>query len=245
MRLLKFIATSFKSEPTLSLLVPPLLVLTLSLGVWQLNRADYKRQLLDELAAPPLHIASADALPAAGRTQAVLNGRFIQGRDLLLDNSPRAGIPGLAVVSPFVLRDGGAVLVFRGWLPAVGRRSDYASTLPSLPSEKADFSHGLPVELAPLYSPLASAEATAGWPKFVVRLDTEQISAWLQQPLSPQVAWSLEEIGSLPLPPRPSQGFSPARHLGYAAQWFALAAVLLIGYLWRVLAAARVQRRKA
>lgn len=247
---------SFAPGRTLTLLVLLLLPLTVALGVWQLQRASYKQTLLDLLAAPAVQISSAADLsssdplfssdPTQGqagaleRARAVLAGHFVQGRDLLLDNSPKNGAPGLAVISPFQLSGGGTVLVFRGWLPAIGHRRDFASALPPLSAKAALAPDGLRVELSPPPgSLLTSGEASAGWPKLIVRLDMDEASGWLQRPLAPLVAWSLQPVGALPLPQRPSQGFSPARHFGYALQWFSLAGVLLIAWLWRGLANAR------
>lgn len=225
----------------MSLLALMLMPLTLSLGIWQLHRGEEKRALLEQLAMPTQHITSVRQLPDAGeRTRALLYGGFLPGRDLLLDNQPRAGTPGLAVVSPFALQNGGLVLVVRGWLPATGYRRDFAAALPPLADSSRQSPDGLPVELSPPPpSLLTSSEPSAGWPKTVVRLNIADVSGWMRQPLAPLVGWSLQPVGGLPLPQRPSSGFKPARHFGYAVQWFALSAIVLLGYLWFGFAAGR------
>ena len=89
-----------------------LLPVVVSLGMWQLSRAEEKRRFenayldrIGALAAPP-----GAELVAFQRLR--LSGEFEQGRDFLLDNQTRNGEIGYGVISVFRSDDG------RGWLMA-------------------------------------------------------------------------------------------------------------------------------
>lgn len=108
-------------------LIPALLILlvvvvTVRLGFWQRDRAHQKEALQAHITqfenAPAQTIGAA---PVAlkdiefHRVRAV--GSFVPERVVYLDNRLYNDQPGFYVVMPFKLRDGGYVLVNRGWLP--------------------------------------------------------------------------------------------------------------------------------
>ncbi len=96
--------------------------ITARLGVWQLSRAAEKEALQASLdsrgAAPPL--AAAELARSAGEAAAqhhrriTLEGRWVGGRTVYLDNRPMDGRAGFYVLTPLALPDGDAVLVQRG-----------------------------------------------------------------------------------------------------------------------------------
>ena len=117
-----------------SLLTLVMLTVLLGLGAWQVERLAWKEDLLERMAerrtAPPLTLASAADI--AGLQQAdhdfypaVLQGRFgdravfwftqIENKPSGLDRWDGAGYH---MLMPFILADGSAVLVDRGFIPA-------------------------------------------------------------------------------------------------------------------------------
>lgn len=218
-----------------TMLVLPLLI---GLGFWQLDRAEQKRMQRQDYdarrTAPPLDLA---ALPDPGRQAQVwrrarLRGEYLTGEQYLLDNQVINGEPGYRVYTPFRLQDGQAVvLVNRGWVPMQGGRD----AIPEVPPPEADGavvegtikpprSVGLVLEGAvmedlggglvrvPELDPQAVARRN-GWLvlPYVVRLEKDGDSGFVRQWQDP--------------------GFGRARHIGYAYQWFAMAAALVIIYV--------------
>jgi len=96
------------------------MVLLLSLGRWQLERADEKQALFDAFkSASTEAISLSDALDLAQpRYQHVqLTGQFKPKYQYLLDNMVNAeSVPGSQVYTPFQVENGSWVLVNRGWI---------------------------------------------------------------------------------------------------------------------------------
>jgi surfeit locus 1 family protein len=205
------------------------IVFFVRLGVWQLHRAAEKEVLLRRFAtaasAPVKDFASVQrgALPQS-YPHLEVHGHFVAGRVYLLDDQSHAGRPGVAVYAPF-RADGHArlLLVDMGFLPREGAELD----LPQLPPFKSG-----PVTLKGIYAPPPAAGLKLGgnalakqgkWPKLTTYIDMEQIAGDLRAKLYPRV---------LLLDPNPAEAYvrqwmpgfiPPARHRGYAFQWFAFA----------------------
>ncbi len=212
----------------------------ISLGFWQLHRADVKyaaravREHNRDLPPVTLSPGFTDVNAALNR-RARAQGRFDLAHQLLLDNQQRNNVPGYYVFTPLVLAGTKtAVLVNRGWVQqGVNRR-----ILPPLPGpDDAVTIRGLidsvPVVGLKLGPPNAGH---TGWPKAVQYLDL----GWLGQKLGyhflPYVVlqqsgadfglvrdWSGVQIGHEALPPE--------KHVSYAVQWFAMAGVLVIIFI--------------
>ena len=108
--------------------------ITLSLGRWQLQRAAYKQQLFDAVqrqqGLPPLDNAQLAPMQpgAALNTEAApwlhrpvrLQGHWIAGQSLYLDNRQMQGQPGFFVLTPLRLaapHEDVVITVQRGWVP--------------------------------------------------------------------------------------------------------------------------------
>ncbi len=209
-----------------------LMALFASLGRWQLARMDEKQAMLDQVAATlaqrqPLPLAAAgDPARARDFDWARGEGRFLDAPAVLLDNQQRDGRPGVRVYRAFAPEDGAPLLVELGWLPLPGDR-----TMPH-PEPLAG-----PQRVAGLLAPPPSAglaeglsTATPGGDVLAVRLDASGLPALLGlAALPPRV---------LKLDPALPMGYArdldvlpntlpPQKHLGYAVQWFGLAAAVL------------------
>ncbi|HXH02629.1 MAG TPA: SURF1 family protein [Candidatus Competibacteraceae bacterium] len=221
--------------PTLVTLL--LLPLLLGLGYWQWQRAAEKEALLAAFqtrqALPAVELAVLpDPAAADNRYRRVMvRGHYDSAHQILLDNQPDAGRPGLHVYTPLRL-DGRteALLINRGWLPWGSSRAE----LPDIALAQREVTVigwlGQPANPA---LRLGSAEGQGGWPRLLGYLDYGALARQLGYPLLPVV---------LLLDPQVEQGYrrdwqpqfgglGPERHRGYALQWFALAAALLIIYL--------------
>jgi surfeit locus 1 family protein len=217
-----------------TLLTIVLIALLISLGRWQLRRADEKRMLFDSFAAGTdatrLIELGTPRLPRYQHVEA--SGHYDQARQILIDNMVDAGRAGYFVITPFALTGGGWVLVNRGWVP-LGASRAVRPTIPvtsdtrrlrgradNLPSPgiqmgtKGKLAPPYPVVAAfPNHAELAQLLGESSWTKAadLVLLDPAEPDGYVR-------SWA---------PP----GFPPMRHIGYAVQWFALALTLLVIYV--------------
>lgn len=232
--------------PTLAVLV--LLPAFVLLGNWQLDRADFKRERLRAFAEGsdqpvPMGRLLADGVAAdagIGLHHVVARGRWADGGEVFLEGMTHAGRAGYHVLTPFVLDAGGRILmVNRGWVAR-----DYSrKALPALPAPARDTREvrgvlrGLPVPGMRLGAGAAPGEAGTGAAR-----DPDQPVALLY-PTAGDLARRLGRPvvdGMLLLDPAAPDGFTrawtpapdgPQKHLGYAIQWYAFAATLLVLYL--------------
>ena len=115
-------------EPRLftTLLTIVLIALLISLGRWQLRRADEKRVLFESFAAGTDATQTIDLrTPPVRRYQHVgASGHYDPTRQILIDNMVHAERAGYFVITPFALAGGGWVLVNRGWVPLGASRAE-------------------------------------------------------------------------------------------------------------------------
>ncbi len=221
--------------PTLAMLVAfPVL---LSLGFWQLDRAEHREQVLRALDARgespvlDLNAQSPDADDAWYR-DALAHGRYDTARQFLLDNQTHQGEAGYHVLTPLRLngRDA-AVLVDRGWISAGGSRAE----LPSLPltgdvrEVRGHLDQGptTGIRLGGM------ADGEQGWPLRLQYIEYEELEQRLGYELLPMVLRLDPEADDgyvRQWRPEHALGYGPERNRGYAVQWFGLAATLLIIY---------------
>ncbi len=212
-----------------------LLGILVSLGFWQLDRAEQKRALLAQYGGGQKQTIlqlEADLKSAAGLDyqDAVVVGHYDSGHQFLLDNRIHAGQAGYQVLTPFAIRDSGvAVLVNRGWIP-LGKSRDRLPDV-TVHEDRQRISGRLKIPPQKVFM-LGEEDPRQGWPWRIQRIRIESLSEQLGRPLLPVVL--LLDAGQ---PDgyvrqwRPLVGFGPERNVGYAVQWFGLAAALLIIYL--------------
>lgn len=209
--------------------------LFLSLGSWQLHRGQSKQALQDSFAVEsPSEVLMLDSKAPPPEmlmtTRAAANGRYDERRQLLLDNQTRARVPGYRVWTPLQLADGGWLIVDRGWVAANPDRG----VLPAIDVSTAPRrvqGHWRPLPQPGLRLATKPCEAT-GFPRVMSYPTQDDLACVLGAPVAAGVLLldAAETDGyvrewTLPNP------VPPARHYGYAAQWFAFAATLLFLFL--------------
>ncbi|NIP15418.1 MAG: hypothetical protein GWM88_12145 [Pseudomonadales bacterium] len=222
---------------TVALLVP----LTLTLGFWQLDRAEQKREyqdvLFSRLAKAP--VAGRDTVAPKPFQRIRLEGEFEANRYFLVDNQVANGSVGYWVVHGFATQDGRRWLVNRGWVAGGGRRE----RLPAVPlpaGRVVTVGVAWPdLGLVPL---LGEDDWSQDWPVRVQRLDVAQMAQSLDDAVPVEVRLEAGQPGALQAAPL-TVGFEAERHDGYAVQWFALAGVLVLGYAAYGLRAGQSSRR--
>lgn len=210
------------------------IALFVRLGVWQSHRAVEKQGMLDAAAAVlkdrnprPLSSAS-DAARLRDYDWASGLGHFDQRGALWLDNQQRNGRAGVRVYRIFVPNQGGLLLVDLGWLPLGGDRK-----LPAIARPEGELAlSGLLTAPPSTGIALGAGIGREGVGWLLTRVDTAAIASatGLSVPLAPRV---------LRLDPALKLGYErdlellantlpPEQHRGYALQWYALAAAVLI-----------------
>jgi cytochrome oxidase assembly protein ShyY1 len=209
------------------------------LGVWQLDRADEKDELLRRYAAaseaPVEDFARIASAPPADRYPRVaLSGVYLPGHRYVLDDQTRAGQAGVHVYVPFLPKgDNHAVLVDQGFLPRE------AGSLPKLPPVPE-----APATLLGLYVPPPGVGIRLGGDrlpeqkgpdKTLVYVDLGEVAADLHRSLYPRVLLLDADPASIYAREWTPAVMPPARHRAYAFQWFtfALAAVVIFFLLHR------------
>lgn len=211
-------------------------LLAVSLAQWQLGRADQKRALQARWDEGERQAAvSLRALPEPSDAwlyrRVRLEGQFAEGYQVYLDNRLHQGRAGFHVVAPLKLAgSNAAVLVNRGWLAGDADRRN----TPFVPAPKgAQTVEGILVRAQKRYFELGE--------KTVQGMVWQNLDLGRYQELYGRSLpdWLVLQTNAAPDElvrdwPRPDTGVE--KHIGYAGQWFALAATslaLTLIYLWR------------
>jgi len=219
-----------------SLAVVALLPLFVSLGVWQLHRADEKISLMAQRegrqSEPVLHGDGLAWASEENRFRRVeLSGEWDAAHQVLLDNQIYQQQAGYYVLTPLRIEGSdAAVLVNRGWVPVGKDRT----RLPELPLSQTKLHTTALIDHFPgVGFKLAGAEIPApGWPALTQLLDAGRLSERLGYRLLPY---------QVLLPADAPDGFvrawkqaslDPGKNRGYALQWFSFALVLVVLYIW-------------
>ncbi|HMI95679.1 MAG TPA: SURF1 family protein [Micropepsaceae bacterium] len=107
--------------PTLWFL--PGLALLVGLGIWQIERLHEKEALIATvqagISAPPVPLADALARGAANAEwrHVRVTGHFLHDKEIYVFSRGPKGAVGVDIVTPLVLKDGGTVLIDRGFVP--------------------------------------------------------------------------------------------------------------------------------
>jgi surfeit locus 1 family protein len=225
-------------------LVLPLIVLAfvvlVGLGIWQLQRNDWKQGLVEErtqrTAALPVPATAIFDAPAddIDYRRAVVIGQWDHEHSLILANRVRFATRGEELVTPLLLPEGRAVLVNRGWYPETERDAVLADLEGTSDAEA--------VGLVRYVGDIGGRQTPAGtW----TRLDTAAIGATLPYEVADWylVEGELLEDGARPGDGLPVQGFAAftnsTPHMQYALTWFGLAVALVVVALFRLVYAPR------
>lgn len=217
----------------------PLLLVLLRLGVWQLDRAEEKQQVLDHYQAMA-KLAPLKQLPEreAGRLsvhnrKVEIQGHFIANRSFLHDNQVYQGKVGYHVLSPFVDQSTGRiVLVNRGWVAMPYLRRDLLPDT-SVSTDIVTIRGTIYLPAEPAISFDEQGAVGAGWPKVIQNINPIELSGALTDELMPY--WLLldesdERFGDYK---RQWQlvAAPPEQSISYAIQWFTMAGVLVLLYI--------------
>jgi surfeit locus 1 family protein len=215
-----------------SLILPGVLIsLTvwglLSLGFWQLDRAEEKRGIESAIVAAqsnPAQLVEANEILDKEHYRVLLNGYFDTNKQFIYDNQIVKGNAGYYVLTPFVLNAKTAILVNRGFVPWYGKRGELVDIEIDSQPNTIEVSLIKPKQRIEL----KQEEISTIFPILIQSLDLQQLSQLSGYQIIPMLAQ---------LDIKASDGFfrqwkpfygSVDKHLGYALQWFLMALVLSI-----------------
>ncbi len=223
----------FRPGLTLTVACSIMFVMLIGLGVWQLERLQWKLGLIahaeTRMAAPAVPYPAETQDPAAlDFRHVVASGVFLNDRSMAFGAVQRGGQLGGELVTPLRLDDGRVLLVDRGWLPE-------AMLPPHVPAGAQLSGH---VEVsgvlryggdAPkgLFTP-ANDPGKRRWYWF----DQSALAQAAGAPVQPFILFvnRAAKPGELPAPEPVEVDYRNA-HLGYAITWFSLAAALIVFYI--------------
>jgi len=203
------------------------LVLLISLGFWQLDRADEKRAIEGQIdsanSGDVKLIDSAEFLKDKEYYHVRLQGSYVGDKQFIYDNQIVDQISGYYVLTPLVLKgDSKAVLINRGFIPWNGRRDKLADIDIGEELTEVKVQISKPVKRMEL----EASELTGDFPVLIQALDLDEMSTIASLDFASVVGL---------LSPETENGFvrqwepytgSIERHIGYAIQWFLMAFVL-------------------
>lgn len=223
-----------------------LVALGVSLAQWQQRRGDEKvaraaRLEAGNLAAP-LALTAAPLLPADAQAieyrRVTVTGNFVPAWTVYLDNRPYKGQAGFHVLTPFQI-DGSAmhVLVAQGWLPRNNaertRIPDYATptgTVTITGIARLNAGHVMELGTAPALAPHAIVQnADIGQ---LARASGLALQPFLLEQTADPAAAAAPAASTLPVRDWPAPDLGADKHRGYAFQWYALALMAFLFFVF-------------
>jgi surfeit locus 1 family protein len=206
------------------------------LGIWQLDRLAQRRAqnawIDARMAAPPMQLTGAPVDPnALDYRQVEVRGVYDPSVEIVLRNRALEGVPGVHIITPLRLHgNNAAVLVDRGWVP-LDHSSPEARRAFAEPGEivvQGVARHSEEDAGGPQDPPLAAGQLRRdSW----FRVNIRQIEQQVGYKLLPVFIEQQPTPGAPKLPRRiPTTDLGEGPHLSYTIQWFAFAAILLVGY---------------
>jgi surfeit locus 1 family protein len=228
-----------------ALLILIVVAVTVRLGFWQRDRAHQKEALEARITqfenAPAVAVSAAPvALKDIEFHRVRATGQFMPEQVVYLDNRPYNDQAGFYVVMPLKLRDGGYVLVNRGWLP---RNADVRTAIEHYDTPKGE------VEIEGIARADASKAFELGEggsaPHQQIRqnLDVQAYAAETGLPLQPFVIQQLSDDGDKLVRDWPAPTTGVERNYGYMFQWWGMAAAALGFGLYAARRAAKKDQR--
>jgi surfeit locus 1 family protein len=200
------------------------------LGMWQTWRGAEKIAIEQEFAAAKPQLLEQAIKQESRFARIDVSGHYDNKRHILLDNQIWQGRVGVHVFTPFYTDEGTVILVNRGWVRmAVNRQA-----LPEIPTNENQTVLRGSLNIFPVPGRiLGSADKldNAEWPQLVTYLNHTDIAVALDLALA---EWVVQ------LAPEEQAGFAGRdwtpvfltsdKHKAYAFQWFALAGISIV--LW-------------
>ena len=207
-----------------------------SLGIWQLQRAEYKKQILLENErrknSAPINLTLPIDDPTTLRYQRVsIQGHFISSKQFVLDNQMHQHRVGYNILTPFLLEASNTIVIIdRGWVPMGADRNNLPSV--SIDEEPRSIIGTVYVPFGKPFHLGGLDDGQDSWPRLIQYLDFIVMGERLEQNILPLLVRMEPNQSGGYITEWPVFAFTPNRHLGYAVQWFSLAITVFIIFLY-------------
>ncbi len=231
-----------KKPPLIPLLIVlAFVVLMTNLGFWQLNRAEEKEGLLLLLADDKVTLVDnanqIKTLPQYANIK--ITGRFLDAPQLLLDNQINNQKVGYHVFTPFIIDEMNLYLMInRGWIPKEGYDQNSLAISTEALTLQGKLNHSPQVGMQ-----LGEIELDPNKKQQIMTyFDRPIVSRFLHENLCKDLNCIVSNRVML-LEKNQPQGFKrewnpiimpPAKHTGYAVQWFSMTIVLILLFVYWV-----------
>jgi surfeit locus 1 family protein len=205
-------------------------VVFFSLGIWQIERGQTKTQIMSEfenkLTKEPIYLNA----ESKKWDRVLVNGKWENKKQLLIDNVIHQGIAGYKVLTPLRIDETNKlILVDRGWI----KQNKFRDQLPDIQIPDDFESVSGTLEQPELGLVLSDELISDNWPKISQTKNVEVISKAYTEEIFPMILLadpllknSLEYIKITPT------NMTPIKHYGYSSQWFLMFIVLCFMYIW-------------
>ncbi len=220
-----------------SIVALSLALVAISLGFWQLGRADEKRDMIAKAQARLVPIELGKALRwqqglvanSLDQQRVMLSGTWVFEKTVALDNRGWQGQAGVHVLTPLQLADGSLVWVNRGWqakAPAAPLGDSVRAADPQGLEGMALASVMKRMELSSDPQALRSGNL---WQNF----DWAAAQARVPGNIWPVIVWQIQDNGDGLKRALPDVKDDVSKHHGYAVQWFLMSLAALF-FAWRL-----------
>jgi len=219
--------------PTIVFLV--VLPILMSLGFWQLDRAEEKRELITlfkhQNKLGPLVIKEKIHLDEKlNYRSAQVEGVYNPGKQIFIDNKINQGTTGVYALTPFKIKGSEySILVNRGWVPMLIDRS----ALPKIetPTQILTLKGKIKINTKTPFTVGEQFQSNEGWPALMQWINFPEIEKKSGLKLLPYIFLLDEKEKSGYVRNWRPVVMQPEKSTSYAVQWFALALALTIIYI--------------
>ncbi|MDB4038272.1 SURF1 family protein [Candidatus Thioglobus sp.] len=212
-----------------SILITATFAFLVSLGFWQLERADDKRSIEASITQANTGsvelIKKEEGLQSKEYYEVRLQGKYLSDKQFIYDNQIVDQVSGYYVLTPYALEgQSKAILINRGFIPWNGRRDKLADIVIGQETREIKVQISKPIKRMEL----KPSEVGIQFPVLIQSIDLQDMADRAKVDFS-------SVIGLLDA--SASNGFirkwepytgSIEKHIGYAVQWFLMALVLAI-----------------
>jgi surfeit locus 1 family protein len=217
------------------------LLFFVSLGNWQMRRAQEKQTQLDAFnagnSARAVNLqAATERFPQEAYVSVEIKGEFVAGKSLLLDSARLNGQIGVQVYQAFE-SEGKSVLVGLGFVPIRPDRSQFPTPATPVGTQVLRGLYGAPPSSGIRLNDLESNAQSNTW--LVTRIDPKTQQAFFARKLEAGVIL-LAPVAKPGIDPNDvlqlervwhSTAMPPERHLGYAMTWYGFAITAIVIFL--------------
>ena len=211
-----------------TILIILILGLLIGLGFWQLDRAQEKRLINENIRKTQtinrILVKNANEILTKEHHKILLNGHYDNNKQFIYDNQTQKNNAGYYVLTPFLLNNDSAILINRGFVSWQGNRNKLIDTTINSNNTTIKVRLIKPVKRIEL----KKNTTTLKFPLLIQSLDINKLQKLTNYEIIPMIALLNEnaENGFYRKWQTPLANIH--KHLAYAMQWFLMALALLI-----------------